>query len=131
MDMRRLLLLTIILLTLACNDRPQEQERGTLAGHVTIGPLVPVSREGVPDPTPAPEVYAARKIVIYAEDGQTEITRVEIDAEGDYEVALPVGTYVVDINHLGIDQAIDLPTTIQILSGQLTLLDIDIDTGIR
>lgn len=129
MDMRRLLWLIIILLMLACNKRPQV--RGTLAGHVTIGPLVPVSRAGVPDPTPAPEVYTARKIVIYALDGQTEITRVDIDAEGNYQVALPVGTYVVDINHLGIDHGIDLPATVKILGRQLTLLDIDIDTGIR
>jgi hypothetical protein len=129
MDMRRLLWLIIILLVLACNKRPQVS--GTLAGHVTIGPLVPVSRAGVPDPTPAPGVYAARKIVIYAPDGQTEITRVDIDAEGNYEVALPVGTYVVDINRLGIDHGIDLPAMVEILGLQLTLLDIDIDTGIR
>jgi hypothetical protein len=127
--MRRLLLLAIISFMMACNDRPQEM--GTLAGHVTIGPLVPVSRKGVPDPTPAPEVYAERKIVIYAQDGQTEITRVDIDAEGDYEVTLPVGTYVVDINHLGVDQGIDLPKTVEIPSRQVTRLDIEIDTGIR
>jgi len=104
---------------------------GTLEGHVTIGPLVPVVREGEPEPTPAPEVYAGRQIVIYAQDGRTEITRVQIDAKGNYRVTLPVGTYVVDINHVGIDHGIDLPKTVEIVSGQVTRLDVEIDTGIR
>jgi hypothetical protein len=104
---------------------------GTLEGHVTIGPLVPVVRQGEPEPTPAPEVYAARQIVVLTRDGQTEVARAQVDAEGDYRVALPPGTYVVDINHAGIDRAADLPKTVQISAGQVTRLDIDIDTGIR
>jgi len=103
----------------------------TLEGHVTIGPLVPVVREGEPEPTAAPEVYASRQIVIYAQDGRTEIARVQIDANGNYRVTLPVGTYVVDINHVGIDWGIDLPKTVEIVSQQVTRLDVEIDTGIR
>ena len=102
-----------------------------LQGHVTIGPLVPVVREGEPEPTPAPEVYASRQIVIYAEDGQTEVTRVQIDGKGNFRVELAVGAYVVDINHAGIDMAKELPKTVQIAAGQTTHLDVEIDTGIR
>lgn len=120
--------LIIVLLT-ACATPPQQT--GTLEGHVTIGPLVPVVRQGEPEPTPAPEVYAAREIVIYAQDGQTEITRAQIDPHGNYRLTLPVGMYVVDINHLGIDQGIGLPQTVEITSQQVTRLDIEIDTGIR
>jgi hypothetical protein len=98
---------------------------------VTVGPLSPVVQEGVPEPTPAPEVYAERKIVIYAEDGQQEITRVDIDPSGNYQVTLPVGVYTVDINHLGIDLSKGLPQKVEIKSQQSTRLDIDIDTGIR
>lgn len=104
---------------------------GTLEGHVTIGPLVPVVRQGEPEPTPAPEVYAARQIVVFAKDGQTEVARAQVDAGGDYRVQLPPGTYAVDINHAGIDRAADLPKTMQISAGQVTRLDVDIDTGIR
>jgi hypothetical protein len=107
------------------------QASGTLEGHVTIGPLVPVVRQGEPEPTPAPEVYAARQIVVFARDGQTEVARAQVDAGGDYRVTLPAGTYVVDINHAGIDRAADLPKTVQISAGQVTRLDVDIDTGIR
>jgi hypothetical protein len=109
----------------------QRVESGVLEGHVTVGPLSPVAEAGVPEPTPAPEVYAERKIVIYAETGQQEVARVDIDGAGNYRVTLPVGIYVVDINHLGIDLAKGLPQRVEIKSQQTTRLDVDIDTGIR
>lgn len=115
----------------ACAEVEVSRGTGTLEGHVTIGPLVPVVREGEPEPTPSPEVYAARKIVIYTPGGKTEIARVSIDSYGNYQVALQVGRYVVDINRIGIDRAADLPKTVEIFEGQVTRLDIDIDTGIR
>jgi hypothetical protein len=113
----------------ACSRSPQVF--GTLEGHVTIGPLVPVVREGESEPTPAPEVYEAREIVIFEENGKTEVIRLGIDANGNYRAELPVGIYVVDINHIGIDSAADLPKKIAITEQSVTRLDIDIDTGIR
>jgi hypothetical protein len=127
--MRRLLLVAAAIFVTACTALPRET--GTFEGHVTIGPLSPVSREGVPDPTPAPEVYAAREIVIYARNGRSEVARAPIDANGNYQLTLPVGTYIVDINHIGIDHGIGLPQTIEILSQQATRMDVEIDTGIR
>jgi hypothetical protein len=106
-------------------------EWGILEGRVTIGPLMPVSQPGAPDPTPAPEVYAEREIVVYGRDGRDEVARVQIGADGTYSVRLAPGTYVVDINHVGIDQAAGLPKMVDIHSGEITRLDIDIDTGIR
>ena len=113
----------------ACVKKPQEF--GILEGHVTIGPLEPVKREGAEEPTPAPEVYEAREIVIFMEDGKREFTRLKIDSDGNYRSELVVGTYVVDINHIGIDMAKDLPKKIEITNERVTRLDIDIDTGIR
>ena len=113
----------------ACSQSPQVF--GTLEGHVTIGPLVPVVRVGESEPTPAPEVYEAREMVVFEEDGKTEYIRVEIDANGNYSANLPVGIYVVDINRIGIDSAADLPKKIEIIEQTVTRLDIDIDTGIR
>jgi hypothetical protein len=69
--------------------------------------------------------------VVYAQDGQTEVARVQIDGRGNYHVELPAGTYVVDINHVGIDSSKDLPKTVEIKPGEATRLDVDIDTGIR
>jgi hypothetical protein len=106
---------------------------GTLEGHVTIGPLQPVQREGDPEPTPSPETYAAWQIVVYTEDGEREIGRADIDAQGNYQITLLVGVYVVTAE----------PTSgrggpggsqvhnVEITSGRVTRLDLDIDTGIR
>jgi hypothetical protein len=128
-SMRMLLLVALMLMVTSC--APVVEETGVLEGHVTIGPLVPVVREGEPEPSPGPEVYASRQIVIYASDGRTEVARVQIDGQGNYRVTLAVGTYVVDINHAGIDTAKDLPKTVEIVAGQTTRLDVEIDTGIR
>jgi hypothetical protein len=119
-----LLMLSLISLLLLTACVTTSSETGTLEGHVTVGPLAPVV-------APAPEIYSGREIVIFAEDGQTEVTRAKIDGSGNYRVTLPVGTYGVDINHLGIDIAKGLPQDIQIKAGQTTRLDVEIDTGIR
>ena len=130
---RYFLFLTILTLGVsilfACAPIPQEY--GTLQGQVAIGPLQPVHQEGELEPTPAPEVYAAREIVIFKENGKTESTRVSIGPNGSYQAELPVGFYVVDINHIGIDMAQDLPRKIEITPQTVTVLDISIDTGIR
>ena len=126
----RLLIIALVILA-ACRPISVPKAKGTLEGHVAIGPLVPVMREGEPTPTPAPEVYAAREIVVYARNGKTEVARAQIDSGGIYRIALPAGTYVIDINRLGMDHGTGLPKEIEIAGGQVTRLDIEIDTGIR
>ena len=117
--------------TILCACSQATQELGVLEGHVSIGPLMPVVREGEVEPTPAPEVYAARAVVIFLQDGKTQVARVKIDPSGDYRAELPVGTYVVDINHAGMDTAAGFPKEIDITHQGVTQVDIDIDTGIR
>jgi hypothetical protein len=123
------LLFLCVFLT-ACSADAAPAQTGTLSGRVTIGPINPVEREGE-NPTPPPEVYAARQIVVFNRTGKREVARVDIDSNGTYEVSLPPGEYVVDINHAGIDSAAGLPQTVTIRADQATQLDIDIDTGIR
>ena len=122
-------LAAVALSTLGCSWGPKAT--GTLEGHVSIGPLVPVLREGEPEPTPAPEVYAGRQIVVFSSGGRREIARVETNAQGNSRVPLPAGSYLVDINHAGIDSAAGLPAEVEIMAGQTTQLDVDIDTEIR
>ena len=129
------LTIAVILLS-ACRPSPllhtdEREKGGTLEGHVTLGPMLPAIREGMVEPTPAPEAYAARQVVIYGRNGRTEVARAQIDAQGNYRMALPAGTYVVDINHAGIDRGVNLPQEVKIFDGRVTQLDIKIDTGIR
>ena len=125
------LLFAILCALIAPACTMSSQETGTLEGHVTIGPLVPAVQEGIPEPTPAPEVYAARQIVVLRERDGKEVVRLTINTEGNYRGELPVGTYLVDINHLGIDSAEGFPMTVEIVPDQVTRIDVDIDTGIR
>lgn len=126
---KRTFCISLFVLLFACQVAPAPE--GILKGHVLIGPIQPAIREGVPEPTPNPEMYAARKIVIFDQKGRKEIARVSINAAGDYEIALPAGTYLVDINHSGIDFAKGLPAKVEIRANEVALLDIAIDTGIR
>ena len=113
----------------------QTPREGFLEGEVRIGPICPVEKKGEPCKTP-PEVYEARKIIVYDEDGR-RIAIVDIepvssgDGWGRYRVELEPGIYIIDINRLGIDSSNDVPTKINIRSGETIKFNIDIDTGIR
>ena len=104
---------------------------GYLQGVVDIGPLQPVERVGVPPPTPPPAACTARGLVVLTPDGQTEVTRVPIQPDCTYQVALAAGTYRVQLLARGIDRSRDLPAMVTITSGQATQLNVSIDTGIR
>jgi hypothetical protein len=104
--------------------------KGTLQGQVTVGPLCPVERPDQPC-LPTPETYAARKVVVLAPDGVTVVATVPLNGTGYYRVNLEPGSYVVDINHAGIDRSPDVPRTLTIRAGETITLDIAIDTWIR
>jgi heat shock protein HslJ len=107
-----------------------EKALGILQGNVNIGPITPVERPGE-KPTIPPEVYEARKIVVYDKNRDKLIAQVDIDSKGYYEVELKPGIYNVDINRIGMDRSSDVPKEIEIIAGKTIVLDIDIDTGIR
>jgi hypothetical protein len=130
-NMKRALCVVWVIIVAGCALGSREE--GTLSGHVTIGPLQPVLREGETQPTPSPEVYAAWQIVVYSVNRRREIARADIDPAGNYQIALPVSTYVVTAEPVsgvrgpGGSQAYD----VEITGGRVTHLDVDIDTGIR
>jgi hypothetical protein len=105
------------------------QNAGFLEGFVTIGPICPVEQINVTCPVP-PSAYEARKIVLSTEEAQV-VTIVDIDSTGFYHTSLAPDTYIVDINHIGMDHSTDVPTAVTIIAGQTTVLNISIDTGIR
>ena len=111
--------------------RKDTQATGVLKGHVTIGPITPVVQPGDDPEDVPPEVYDARKIMVYDASGANLIEQVAIGYDGNYSVGLAPGSYVVDINNIGIDHSDQVPATVEILPGETVQLDIDIDTGIR
>lgn len=131
-SLKNFLLIFSLLVLAACNagTRPVE-ERGTLTGTVTVGPLIPVELvDATPAPIP-PVVYTSRAIQVFTADGETLLKTEAFQADGTYRVELPPGEYLVKLKPNGIDRAAELPAHIQIHAGETLILDVNIDTGIR
>ena len=127
-------ILSISFLTLSCLY-PHGSESVLLQGAVTIGPISP---GGQPDEYSevSPEVFAVRKLMIYDKSGkhlvrEVYFTQIDGGATGYYTAQLAPGTYVIDINHEGMDTAENLPQNITVASDETITIDVNIDTGIR
>jgi hypothetical protein len=101
---------------------------GTLSGTVTIGPICPVEREGVPCDIPA-EVYTSRNIVVYGENGMNVLKKEPLDTTGHFSISLAPGKYQLQIDPAGIGAGEKKLVTVT--SGKTIVTDFDIDTGIR
>lgn len=116
--MRAVLLTALLALTLAA---PAEPSTATgLRGHVIMGPLTPVCREGIPCDGPAKRVSLS-----FTSGGRTVATRT--DLAGNYRLVLAAGTYRV---HPGRGRTIR-PANVLVVLGRLRVVNFAIDTGIR
>jgi len=125
----RIILLMVALSAMLISCGGIRQANGVLEGKVSIGPITPV-QQSTPVPTP-PEVYAARKVLVYDSEHNKLLYTVSLDDNGNYRIEFEPGTYVVDINHVGIDRSSEVPKTIEIEPGITVVLNISIDTGLR
>lgn len=108
---------------------PDRIAAGYVSGHVTIGPNCPgPERIGFPCPTP-PEVYSSRAVVVYESDRNTIKENGNIDASGNYKIALGPGDYFVQISPAGIGPGEKKSATVK--SFETTVVDFNIDTGMR
>ena len=125
------LLLYIVLLNWSCDQQTQIFENGLLEGKVTIGPLCPVETIP-PDPAfqPTQETYNSWPIVVWTSDKKTKVARIEPELDGNYLINLPEGNYLVDLDKQHMFGK-NLPAIIVIEPNETSLLNIDIDTGIR
>lgn len=120
------LMLIAALVAVACNaEVGQAGGGGTIVGHVTLGPIMPVCREGVP----CDGVYKDANIEVRTKSG-TVAARAKTDANGDFRVDVPAGTYTV-----GVAVEAMLPRCSEaeavVSKGQTVQVAIDCDSGIR
>ncbi|HEX7192792.1 MAG TPA: hypothetical protein VF381_14585 [Thermoanaerobaculia bacterium] len=135
---RAAILLPVLLVVLGCNgkssssptDPSTEGPRGTLSGTVTIGPNCPVETTAGPCPPP-PGAYALRKVLVETADASKVLFTVDIDEHGFYRIDLVPGVYMIDLQKNGIDRSGDVPAKVTITQGVATVLNINIDTGLR
>ena len=119
----------------------QDQDDGILRGKVTIGPLCPVEPCDL-TPEQVARVYEARKAFVYRQFTEIKIAEANLSKNGEYSFSLKPGTYIVDIsdaegNALPLDISRRplignaLPKEALVISEDVTIVDFDIDTGIR
>jgi hypothetical protein len=125
------ILLTLSFLT-GCNKKIQ-RESGYLDGVISIGPICPVEKVP-PDPgcLPTAETYKAYPVSIFTSDGKTRISQLSPSVDGHFSSELLPGNYLLRLDRSQIYiGGSNLPVEVTITSGDTTLLNINIDTGIR
>ena len=131
--MKLLAFLAVILVLFAgCINTPF-QAKGTLQGHISIGPLCPVeSNPPEPNCLPNEETYLAYPLTVYENGPQgpgqlIEVARFVGDKDGNYSLELRAGTYIIRQNSVS-----QMPSkVVEVKENQVTTLDFEIDTGIR
>jgi hypothetical protein len=122
--MRALVLLASIALVVVAGAHATVR-RGSLAGLVTRGPIVPVCAVEQPCDEPAKDVT-----LLFSRNDRV-VGRVVTDDQGRYRLRLPAGLYTVRRPATAsIDRKLE-PNHVRVYAGRLIRVDFSIDTGIR
>jgi len=114
-------------------DKRMTLEPGYLEGVISIGPICPVERVP-PDPAclPTAETYKAYPVSVFSSDGRRKILQLNPLLDGSFITELAPGNYLVVLdkaqNYIG---GSNLPVEVSISTQDKTLLNINIDTGLR
>jgi hypothetical protein len=114
-----------ILLLAACASSAGSTTTSGVEGQVLIGPMCPVVQVGLPCPD---KPYEAT-IHVLDQNGKP-VTAVKSDAQGNFKVGLPPGTYTLSPAAAnGLTRAPE--QTVTVIAGQFTPITISYDSGIR
>ena len=123
---------TTVFFISGCNKRITP-EPGYLEGVISIGPICPVEKVP-PDPgcLPTAETYKAYPVSVFSSDGRRKILQLNPSLDGSFITELAPGNYLVVLekaqSYIG---GSNLPAEVSISTQDNTLLNINIDTGIR
>ena len=92
-----------------------------------VGKPCPPSRTGPPCDGPYPNY----EVVIYEKDEKNIVNKIMTDDQGNFEVQLPVGNYLVFGKNLDFNKIIEIPIVFTIESEQTKSIEITINEGIR
>jgi hypothetical protein len=125
-------LLFLSLIYISGCDKSKENQ-GYLSGVIIIGPICPVEKIP-PDPgcLPTAETYKAYPVSVYSSDGKNKIEQLNPSLAGFYTSEIPAGKYLIVLEKAqNIVGGSNLPVSVSISSKDTTILNINIDTGIR
>jgi hypothetical protein len=114
-------------------EKQINQETGFLEGVISIGPLCPVETDP-PQPgcLPTAETYKAYPVSIWTSNGRKKVAQINPALDGSFKTELEHGNYLVILgNGQNCIARSNLPVKISIAAKNETVLNIDIDTGIR
>lgn len=114
-------------------DNQIAHESGVLEGVISIGPICPVEKIP-PDPgcLPTAETYKAYPVSVWTSNGKRKIAQIYPALDGSFRTELAPGNYMVLLEReQNIIGGSNLPVGVSIISEEITLLNINIDTGIR
>ena len=126
-NLRRLMFLALAAAGLPACGNPIAAGDGASAieGRVSLGPSMPVCRQGIP----CDRAFSGAKVVVRTESGAS-IARATADEDGKFRVDVAAGVY-----NVGVDVDGPLPRCSQIrvvvTAGKPARADVDCDTGIR
>ena len=124
--------MTGLLLSGGCN-KLFTRDAGFLEGKISIGPICPVEKDP-PDPAclPTAETYKAYPVGVWTSGGRRKVAVLDPSPDGTYRSELDEGSYliVLERDRSGIG-ASNLPVEVTVISESTTILNIEIDTGIR
>jgi hypothetical protein len=104
---------------------------GFLQGHLQIVSPKPVELADGEAPTVTAETFAEYPLIVLSQDTNKEVALITADGNGHYRVALPPGTYILDVQDRARKHVRAKPQRFTIVSKQTVHVDMDIDTGIR
>jgi len=110
------------------------ENKGTLSGSVTIGPVCTkkIKQEFPTLPcVPTPEMYAAAHVLVYMPDKTTLVTTIIPDKEGKFSISLLEGSYFIDMIKQRMGGTKGVPITIVISRDTPIVLKLEVDTGLR
>jgi hypothetical protein len=123
----------IILLLISCKGTELSTVKGVIRGKISIGPLCPVETiPPRPECLPTAETYKNWQTAVWTLS-RDKIAKVVPDSTGNYMITISTGNYIIDFDQprtttVGFS---NLPHEIHVASGDTTVFDITIDTGIR
>lgn len=114
-------------------DKQMAHESGVLEGVISIGPICPVEKiPPDPDCLPTTETYKAYPVSVWTSNGKRKIAQINPALDGSFKTELAPGNYTVLLEReQNIIGGSNLPVGVSIISEETTLLNINIDTGIR
>jgi hypothetical protein len=130
------LALTVILISvfLSCNELKTQNGSGILKGKISIGPLCPVETiPPAPGCLPTKETYKAWAIAVWTLNKKSKIIILDPNLDGVFQIGLPAGDYMLDFDaaQSGRIGGSNLPALFSIADLDTTIVNINIDTGIR